>query len=176
MKKLCKQKLCKFVVHHVTSNQRFFTFLKHKNVHFISSNFLSKRLTGKNNNMWSIYFNQKTPGVLLFRIYHIEMHVTQYLPTINHLLWLTIINHNKFLTGVQDQNLLFTFLTNDYEAKFRQIAFSGLVRIINIYLPSFFQYLLLLYEWDLNMSRLTCNAILCLVMQISPCRSDFRSA
>ena len=76
VKKLCKQKLCKFVVHHVTSNQRFFTFQKHENVHFISNNFLSKRLTGKNNMMWSIHFNQKTAGVLLFRIYHIEMHVT----------------------------------------------------------------------------------------------------
>ena len=54
----------------------FLHFSKHENVHLISSNFLSKRLTGKNNMMWSIHFNQKTPGVLLFRIYHIEMHVT----------------------------------------------------------------------------------------------------
>ena len=38
-------------------------------------------------------------------------------------------NHNTFFTEVQDQNLLFTFFTNDYEAKFRQIAFSELVRI-----------------------------------------------
>ena len=33
----------------------------------------------------------------------------------------------------------------------------------NIYLQSLFQYLLFLYAWDLNMSRLTCNAILRLV-------------
>ena len=38
----------------------------------------------------------------------------------------TIIN---FSLEFQDQNLLFTFFTNDYEAKFRQIAFSELVRI-----------------------------------------------
>ena len=70
--------------------------------------------------------------------------------------------HEKFLTGVQDQNLLFTFLTNDYEAKFRQIDFSESVRISHWQHlpPKFFQYLLLLYAWDLSMSRLTCNGIL----------------
>ena len=74
-------------------------------------------------------------------------------------------NHKKLLTGVQDQNLLFTFLTNDYEAKFRQIAFSKLVRISHgQHLPTkFFQYLLLRYARDLIMSRLTCNATLRLV-------------
>ena len=54
----------------------------------------------------------------MFRIYQIETHVT-------NICW----NHNTFLTEVQDQNLLFTFFTNDYEAKFREIAFSELVRI-----------------------------------------------
>ena len=70
----------------------------------------------------------------------------------------------KFLTGVQDQNLL-EFLKNDYEAKFRQTAFSESVRISHgqHLPPKFFQYLLFLYVWDLNMSRLTCNAILRLV-------------
>ena len=64
------------------------------------------------------------------------------------------------------KNLLFTFLTNDCEAKFKQIvAFSESVRISHgQHLPQrFFQYLLLLYSRDLNMSRLTCNAILRLV-------------
>ena len=92
----------------------------------------------------------------MFRIYHIETHVTN-----------ICSKHNKFLTGVQDQNLLFTFLTNDYEAKFRQIAFSESVRISHgqHLPPKFFQYLLFLYarDRDLNMSRLTCNAILRLV-------------
>ena len=57
------------------------------------------------------------------------------------------------------------FLANDYETTFRKITVSELVRIShgNIYLQSFFQYVLLLYARDLNMSRLTCNAILCLV-------------
>ena len=60
---------------------------------------------------------------------------------------------------------IFRFLTNDYEAKFRQTAFSESVRISHgqHLPPKFFQYLLFLYVWDLNMSRLTCNAILRLV-------------
>ena len=70
--------------------------------------------------------------VSLFRIYYIVMHMT-------NIFW-----NNKFLTRVQDQNFLFTFLTKDYEAKFRQIAFSELVRIsYEQHLPpKFFQYLL----------------------------------
>ena len=59
----------------------------------------------------------------------------------------------------------FRFLTNDYQAKFRQTAFSESVRISHgqHLPPKFFQYLLFLYARDLNMSRLTCNAILRLV-------------
>ena len=70
-----------------------------------------------NDMMWSIYFNQQTPTVSVFRIYHIETHVTNII---------ICKNLNRFLNGVQDQNLLFTFLKNDYEAKFRQIALSEL--------------------------------------------------
>ena len=86
----------------------------------------------ENNTMWSTYFNQQTLIVSLFRIYYIVMHMT-------NIFW-----NNKFLTRVQDQNFLFTFLTKDYEAKFRQIAFSELVRIsYEQHLPpKFFQYLL----------------------------------
>ena len=40
--------------------------------------------------MWSLYFNQQTPTVLVFRIYYTETHVTD-------ICW----NLNKFLTGVQ---------------------------------------------------------------------------
>ena len=60
---------------------------------------------------------------------------------------------------------IFRFLTNDYEAKFRQTAFSESVRISHgqHLPPKFFQYLLFLYARDLNMSRLICNAILRLV-------------
>ena len=72
----------------------------------------------ENDTTWSIYFNQQARTVSAFRIYHIESHVT-------NICW----KNNKFLTWVQDQNLLFTFLTNDYEAKFKQIAFSESVRI-----------------------------------------------
>ena len=51
---------------------------------------------------------------------------------------------------------MFTFLANDYEAKFRQIAFSESVRISHgqHLPPKFFQCLPLLYA-----PRLTCNAI-----------------
>ena len=69
---------------------------------------------------------------------------------------------------------IFRFLTNDYEAKFRQTAFSESVRISHgqHLPPKFFQYLLFLYARDLNMSRLTCNiAILRLV-----CRFHFVGA
>jgi len=54
---------------------------------------------------------------------------------------------------------LFTFLANDYEAKFRQIAFSESVKISQgqHLPPKFFQYLLLVYT-----PRLTCNAMSCL--------------
>ena len=90
----------------------------------------------------------------MFRIYHVKTHVTS-----------ICSNQEKFFTGVQDQNLLFTFLTNDYEVKLRQIVFSELVRIGHgQHLPPmfFFEYLLLLYARDHNKSRLTCDAILSL--------------
>ena len=61
-----------------------------KNVRFISGNFSSERFSWKVKTMWSIYFNQQTPTVLVFRIYHTETHVT-------NICW----NLNKFLTGVQ---------------------------------------------------------------------------
>ena len=40
----CKQKLCKFVVHLVTSNERFW-FQKNKNFRFVSGNFSSERFS-----------------------------------------------------------------------------------------------------------------------------------
>ena len=60
---------------------------------------------------------------------------------------------------------MLTFLTNDYEAKFRQIAFFELVRVSHEehLLPNFFSISAFTYARDLNMSRLTCNVILRLV-------------
>ena len=51
---------------------------------------------------------------------------------------------------------MFTFLANDYEAKFRQIAFSESVRISHEQHlpPKFFQYLLLFYAPCLTSSCL----------------------
>ena len=70
------------------SEQKWTTM--NKNVRFISGNFSSERFSWKVKTMWSIYFNQQTPTVLVFRIYHTETHVT-------NICW----NLNKFLTGVQ---------------------------------------------------------------------------
>ena len=88
-----------------------FKFEKNKNVRFISGNFSSDRFREK----WKQY---EILTVSVFRIYYIETHVT----SICH-------KNSKFLTWVQDQNLLFTFHGNDYEAKFWQIAFSESVSI-----------------------------------------------
>ena len=90
-----------------------------------------------------------------FRIYHTETHVTN-----------ICYNHNKFpgINSSQEFRIkTFRFLTNNYEAKFRQTAFSESVRISHgQHLPPKF-CLLFLYARDLNLSRLTCNAILRLV-------------
>ena len=88
-----------------------FKFEKNKNVRFISGNFSSDRFREK----WKQY---EIPTVSVFRIYYIETHVTS-----------ICYKNSKFLTWVQDQNLLFTFLANDYEAKFWQIAFSESISI-----------------------------------------------
>ena len=118
-----------FILLHVTKDFRFQKLFVSFLATFHPKDFCEK---WKQFTMWSTYFNQQTLIVSLFRIYHIVMHMT-------NIFW-----NNKFLTGVQDQNFLFTFLTKDYEAKFRQIAFSELVRIsYKQHLPpKFFQYLL----------------------------------
>jgi len=74
---------------------------------------------------------------------------------------------------VQDQNRLFTFLSNDYEAKFRQIAFSESVRISHgQHLPPKFFFSICFYfmrpAWDVM-------GYLILFMQISLHRSVFRN-
>ena len=125
-----------FILLHVTKG---FRFQKNKNVRFISGNFSSDRFSWKVKTIWYGLH------ILINKHLHIETHVTNIYEKCN-----------KFLTWVQDQNLLFTFLANDYEAKFRQIAFSASVRISHgqHLTPKFFQYLLLLYA-----PHLTCNAI-----------------
>ena len=134
-----------------------FRFQKNKNVRFISGNFSPERFS------WKVKTIRGGLYILINK--HLQYQCLEF--TILKRTWpifaKTIIL--KFLTGVQDQNLL-EFLKNDYEAKFRQTAFSESVRITHgqHLPPKFFQYLLFLYERDLNMSRLyTCNAILRLV-------------
>ena len=119
----------------------------------------------ENNTMCTIYFNQETLTVSVFRIYHIETHVTNQ-------------QINKSLTEFQYQNLLFTFLTNDYEEKLSQTAFSELVRIShgNIYLQSFLQYLLIYFMHGISICLVRhVMRYLALFKQISLRRSYFRS-
>jgi len=71
--------------------------------------------------------------------------------------WRIFAKKINFSLWVQDQNLLFTFLANDYEAKFRQIAFSESVRISQgQHLPPKFFFNICFY---FMVARLTSNAI-----------------
>ena len=46
------------------------------NVSFLAAFNLTDFVKNENNTIWSIYFNQQAPTVSVFRIYHIETHVT----------------------------------------------------------------------------------------------------
>ena len=72
---LCRQNLCKFVVHLVTSYRVLGFQITRMYVLFLATfdltDFREKR---KQYDMVS-YFNQQAPTVSVFRIYHIEIHV-----------------------------------------------------------------------------------------------------
>ena len=133
-----------------------FRFQKNKNVRFISGNFSSERFS------WKVKTIRCDLYILINK--HLQYQCLEF--TILKRTWpifaKTIINSSQ-----EFRIKTFRFLTNDYEAKFRQTAFSESVRISHgqHLPPKFFQYLLFLYaqDRDLNMSRLTCNAILRLV-------------
>ena len=131
-----------------------FRFQKNKNVHFISGNFSSERFSWK----------EKTIRGGLYILINKQLQYQCLEFTILKRTWpifaKTIINSSQ---GFRIKT--YRFLTNDYEAQFRQTAFSESVRISHgqHLPPKFFQYLLFLYVRDLNMSRLTCTAILRLV-------------
>ena len=141
----CKQKVCKFVVHLVTTNQGF-RFQKNKNVRFISGNFSSGRFS------WKVKTIRGGLYILINK--HLQYQCLEF--TILKRTWpmfaKTIIN-----SSLEFRVKTFRFLTNDYDAKFRQTAFSESVRISHEQHlpPKFFQYLLFLYARDLKMSRLT---------------------
>ena len=133
-----------------------FRFQKNKNVRFIYGNFSSERFS------WKVKTIRGGLYILINK--HLQYQCLEF--TILKRTWpifaKTIIN-----TSQEFRIKTFKFLTNDYEAKFTQTAFSESVRISHgqHLPPKFFQYLLFLYarDRDLNMSRLTCNAILRLV-------------
>ena len=103
-----------FILLQVTKGFRF----QNKNVRFISGNFSSHRFS------WKVKTIRYGLHILISK--HLEYRCLEF--TILKCTW-WIFAKKKILTWVQDQNLLFTFLANDYEAKFRQIAFSESVRI-----------------------------------------------
>ena len=131
-----------------------FRFLKNKIVRFISGNFPSVRFS------WKVKTIRGGLYILINK--HLQYQCLEF--TILKRTWpifaKTIINSSQ-----EFRIKTFRFLTNDYEATFTQTAFSESVRISHgqHLPPKFFQYLLFLYARDLNMSRLTCNAILRLV-------------
>ena len=137
-----------------------FRFQKNKNVRFISDNFSSDRFS------WKVKTIRYGLHILINK--HLQYRCLEFtiLKRTSRIFAKTIINFSLWV--YKDQNLLFTFLANDYEAKFRQKAFSESVRISHgQHLPPkfFFKYLLLLYA-----PRLTCNAIPC------PVYADFTSS
>ena len=92
-----------------------FRFQKNKNVRFISGNFSSDRFS------WKVKTIRYGLYILINK--HLQYRCLEF--TILKRTWRIFAKkNNKFLTWVQDQNLLFTFLANDYEAKFGQIASS----------------------------------------------------
>ena len=77
--KLCRQKLCKFVVHLVTSNWRFCVSKEQKCSFHLRQLFIWKIFVkSENNTMWSINFNQQTPTVSVLGIYLIETHSSSF--------------------------------------------------------------------------------------------------
>ena len=106
-----------FILFQVTKG---FGFQKNKNVRFISGNFSSDRFS------WKVKTIQCGLHILIHK--HLQYRCLEFTilkPSDVYLLK----KDTKFLTWVQDQKLLFTFVANAYDAKFRQIAFFESVRI-----------------------------------------------
>ena len=97
-----------------------FRFQKNKNVCFISSNFSSHGFSWKVKTIWY--------GLHILINKHLQYRCLEF-ALLKRTWWIFATKNSKFVTWVQDQNLLFTFLANDYEAKFRQIVLSESVRI-----------------------------------------------
>ena len=74
--KLCNKNYANlwFILLQVTKGFRFQK--KKMFVSFLATFHLRDFLKSENNTMWSIYFNQQTLTASLFRIYHIERHLT----------------------------------------------------------------------------------------------------
>ena len=134
-------------------------FQKNKNVRFISGSFSSERSS------WKVKTIRCVRCILINT--HLQYQCLEF--TKLKCTWPIFAKTITFLTEVQDQNLLFMFFTNDYEAKFRQIAFSELVRISHgQHLPPKF--------FSISAFILCTGSRFYIMHGISLLRSDFRSA